>query len=164
MFIVAGRAATAAMASVLWSTAQRRENERQLLFAGDQFIAAIERHRRRPEAAGRYPRKLEDLLGDALRRDLRQIYVDPMSGAREWGLVQTAAGGIVGVHSLSNAVPIGQTRFPGAKSYREWRFVAPSAGELDAAGASPAGAASAPPSASASQPAPRSRGVRLPSG
>ena len=157
MFIVAVLAATAAMASVVWSTAQRRENERQLLFAGDQFVAALERRRLRPGSDGSFPRKLEDLLGDTLRRDLRQIYVDPMTGSREWGLVKRASGDIVGVYSLSNAVPVGQQRFPGAKSYREWRFVASSAGDLDAGAALPAGAASAPPAAFASQPASRPR-------
>ena len=130
MFIVALLALTTAMASVVWSTVQRRENERQLLFAGEQFAAAIERRHARLESAGAYPKRLEDMLGDTLHRELRQVYPDPMTGRREWGLVRDATGGIVGVFSLSNDAPLRQTRFTGAKSYSDWRFIAPSAGEL----------------------------------
>lgn len=130
MFLVSLLGLTAAMASVVWSTAQRRENERQLVFAGEQFAAAIERRHARPESAGAYPRRLEDMLGDTLHRELRQVYADPMTGRREWGLLRDASGGIFGVFSLSEEVPLQQTRFIGARSYRDWRFIAPSAGEL----------------------------------
>lgn len=143
MFIVALLALTTAMASVVWSTVQRRENERQLVFAGGQLAAAIERRHAMPEAAGAYPRRLEDMLGDRLHRELRQVYVDPMTGRREWGLMRDLSGGIVGVFSLSDGAPLQQTRFTGAKSYREWRFVAPSAGEVEASAASAPAAASA---------------------
>ena len=105
MFIVALLALTTAMASVVWSTVQRRENERQLLFAGAQFAAAIERRHARPESAGAYPKRLEDMLGDGSHRELRQVYPDPMTGRREWGLVRDGSGGIVGVFSLSDATP-----------------------------------------------------------
>jgi len=142
MFIVALLALTTAMASVVWSTVQRRENERQLLFAGEQFAAAIERRHARPESAGAYPKRLEDMLGDTLHRELRQVYPDPMTGRREWGLVRDVAGGIVGVFSLSGDAPLQQKRFTGARSYRDWRFIAPSAGEL--ASAAPDQPASAP--------------------
>ena len=42
MFIVGVLALTSAMASAVWSTLQRRDNERELVFVGRQFQTAIE--------------------------------------------------------------------------------------------------------------------------
>lgn len=148
MFIVAMLAATASMASVLWSTVQQRANERELVFAGRQFEAAIERYRQRSQGpTQRYPRRLEDLLRDdrAVQpvRHLRRVYLDPMTGRPEWGLIRDADGGIVGVHSLSERKPMAGTlvgaslQADGASTYREWRFISSSA-------RAPGGAASAP--------------------
>ncbi len=141
LFIITLLGLTAAMASVVWSTEQRRENERQLVFVGRQFQAAIEHYSRLatgPEP--RYPRELNDLLRDPravnVRRHLRQVYVDPMTGEREWGLIRLPDGGIVGVHSLSERTPLRQSFAASAasqasdESYRSWRFIAPSAAEL----------------------------------
>jgi len=79
-----------------------------------------------------YPASLEDLLKDerfpGIRRHLRKVFVDPMTGKAEWGLVQVS-GRIVGIHSLSTAVPIKQAgfegdeqAFTGAQSHAEWIF------------------------------------------
>jgi len=141
LFIISVLGLTAAMASVVWSTAQRRENERQLVFAGRQFQAAIERYAQRSQAAPlRYPRQLEDLLRDprALNvvRDLRQIYDDPMTGDKQWGLIKLTDGGIVGVHSLSDHSPLRgnfsatDDSHASGETYRDWRFIAESAGDL----------------------------------
>ena len=63
---------------------------------------------------GRYPESLDDLLEDnrglVTRRHLRKIFVDPMTGRSEWGLVRVG-GRIVGVHSLSDAIPVKQANF-----------------------------------------------------
>lgn len=149
MFIVALLAATASMASVLWSTVQQRANERELVFVGRQFEAAIERYRQRSKAPeARYPRRLEDLLRDdrALQaeRHLRRLYIDPMTGRAEWGLIRDADGGIVGVHSLSARKPMPDTllaasiKATGAETYREWRFISSSARAPVAAASAPA--------------------------
>lgn len=141
MFIVAVLSMTTAMASVVWSTVQQRANEKELLFIGRQFQAAIERYSLRSAVPlGRYPRSLEDLLRDGrsvqIERHLRRLYADPMTGRTEWGLLRLRDGGIVGVHSLSNRVPMDSggaaaaLGFSQAASYRDWRFVAPSALEL----------------------------------
>lgn len=170
MFIVAVLAMTSAMASAVWSTVQRRENERELVFVGRQFQAAIERYRQRSKGTtpqSQYPRRLEDLLRDVrvpqVERDLRQLYPDPITGHRQWGLIQLPGGGIVGVHSLSSRVPLQRSllasrlAFPQAMSYRDWRFVAPSAVALLAAAPQPdaaaPGAVPANPSLSAADPA-----------
>lgn len=141
MFLVMLLALTAAMASVVWSTEQRRENERQLVFVGLQFQAAIERYRQRSkDGEAAYPRRLEDLVRDAralnVVRHLRQVFPDPLTGSTRWGLVRLPDGGIVGVYSLSDRAPLQRgslaqgLSFPDAKSYRDWRFIAPSATEL----------------------------------
>ena len=69
-------------------------------------------------------------------RHLRQIYPDPITGTTQWGLIRLPDGGIVGVYSLSQREPLQRSSlgwglsFPAAKTYRDWRFIAPSAGEL----------------------------------
>ena len=132
LFLVSLLALTASMASVVWSTEQRRENERQLVFAGLQIQAAIEHYQQRSkEGDAPYPPRLEDLLRDAravtVSRHLRQIFPDPITGTTRWGLVRLPGGGIVGVYSLSERAPLQRASlgrglaFPDAKSYRDWR-------------------------------------------
>jgi type II secretory pathway pseudopilin PulG len=148
LFMVGLLALTASAASAVWATVQQREDERQLVFAGRQLQLAIERYRLQAHGNdAHYPRELADLLRDprvpGVRRFLRQLYVDPMTGRRDWGLVRLADGGIVGVHSRSGRKAFGgPSSAPGVSggaTYREWRFIAPSAAALLA----PAEAASA---------------------
>jgi hypothetical protein len=129
------------------STAARREREKELLAIGRQFQVALGRYYE-IEVAGRpkeYPASLEDLLQDkrvpGIRRHLRKLFVDPMTGKAEWGLV-LVGGRIAGVHSLSDAMPIKQDGFApdqaglrGKQKYSEWLFVYP----YDLAPAAPAG-------------------------
>lgn len=119
----------------LWQTAQRREQERELLAIGDEFRRAIESYRRLPAGDRRqYPRSLEDLVLDprvpGVRRHLRRIYADPVTGKAEWGLLRAPDGGIMGVHSLSEAAPLKQASFgiadrafEGSQRYADWQFV-----------------------------------------
>ena len=64
----------------------------------------------------RYPATLEDLLRDGrvpgIKRHLRKIFVDPMTGKTEWGLIKEG-GRIIGVHSLSANKPLKQGGFAG---------------------------------------------------
>lgn len=118
------------------STAARRDRERELLSIGRQFQAAIGRYYE-IEVAGRkeYPASLEDLLQDrrvpGIRRHLRKVFVDPMTGEAAWGLV-LVGGRVAGVHSLSAAAPLKQDGFApehatlrGKQKYSEWQFVYP---------------------------------------
>lgn len=119
----------------LWQTAERRERERELLAAGQQLRQAIGSYRALAVAGRReYPRALDDLLLDprlpGIRRHLRRIPVDPVTGRAEWGLVRAPDGGIQGVHSLSEAAPLkragfagGDEEFAGAARHADWRFV-----------------------------------------
>jgi hypothetical protein len=98
------------------STLAQRERERELLSIGRQFRTAIGRYYETTLTAGRreFPATLDDLLQDnrapGIKRHLRKVFVDPMTGKPEWGLVRVG-GRIVGVHSLSNKVPIKQDGF-----------------------------------------------------
>ena len=124
------------------ATAERREKEAQLLAIGEEFRLALESYYRVPSPLGvhEFPERLKDLLEDdrsgSLQRHLRKIYVDPMTGRAEWGLVRIA-GAIVAIHSLSNASPIrqhgsttGGVDFKGKNSYQEWIF-GPSVGGVE---------------------------------
>lgn len=127
--------AVAATATIqLGSVTQRRSAEQELLFLGDQFIAALTSYARAtPTGQQRAPKTLEQLLRDprvpGVRRHLRRVPVDPLTGKAEWGLVRSADGLIVGVHSLSDAAPIkrgnfepAMAQFAAAKSYGDWVF------------------------------------------
>lgn len=115
---------------------RQREQEQYLLAIGREFQAALRRYHEILSPAGEheYPERLEDLVSDTrfhgqLRRHLRKIHHDPMTGLATWGF-QLEAGRIVGVYSLSTKQPIKQDgfdveedRFKGANSYREWIFM-----------------------------------------
>jgi type II secretory pathway pseudopilin PulG len=117
------------------SDQRQREKELELLFIGEQFRCAILSYwKESPTGAHSWPVKLEDLLEDRRfptpRRHLRQIYVDPISGSRSWGLVNQGAA-LVGVYSEAPGVPFRQAGFTpvqkgfdGASRYADWRFVA----------------------------------------
>ena len=83
--------------------------------------------------AREWPKTLEDLLLDRrwpeVRRHLRRIYVDPFTGKPEWGLIMHGDR-IVGVHSLSESLPLRTAGFPreyeqfaSAASHAEWKFI-----------------------------------------
>jgi type II secretory pathway pseudopilin PulG len=120
------------------STVSQREKERALLAIGRQFREAIRRYHETQVTGTKkeYPASLDDLLKDprypGIKRHLRQIFVDPMTGQSEWGLVKLGER-IVGVHSLSGLTPIKQDNFEledmqfrGKQKYVEWVFVYPS--------------------------------------
>lgn len=134
LFLLAALGTGMAALGTVWSTAVQREKEAELLFIGREFIMALERyHRAGPGPEKSYPPSLEALVLDPRFpmpvRHLRRIYVDPMTGAPDWGLVRDAQGGIVGVHSLSERAPLkvhgfpaGMEGFAAAMSYRDWVF------------------------------------------
>jgi type II secretory pathway pseudopilin PulG len=168
--MAAGLAAVAEVAT----TAMRRDREAELLFVGDQFAHAIALYRASSPGSQQYPQRLEDLLADKrfpnVRRHLRRIYPDPMTGSPDWGLVRGPGGGIVGVYSRSTARPLKTANFPkgyeafgSAASYADWRFIAGVEGRLAAAGAgaNAPGATLAPPTLTFEPSTPRPA-VRVP--
>ncbi len=137
LLIVLALLALAATASLrLGEAIQKREAEEELLWIGLQLRAALVSYANAtPPHGKRLPTSLQDLLKDTRsslpRRHLRKIYVDPITKQAEWGLIYSADGsGIVGVHSLSNGVPIKVANFPielkqleNQASYQFWVFL-----------------------------------------
>lgn len=106
-----------------WSESVRRQREGELMRIGREFVQAIRSyHEASPGTVKAYPRELRDLLEDprvvSLRRHLRRVYPDPMTGRDEWGLVPAPGGGFSGVYSLSEASPRKRAQFP------DWVLVA----------------------------------------
>jgi|APLak6261703504_1056268.scaffolds.fasta_scaffold01051_2 type II secretory pathway pseudopilin PulG len=135
LFVVAIMGLAMALAAQVWETNIRREKERELLFVGKQLRQAIGNYyAEMPDGVKRYPRRLEDLLQDnrfpGVKRHLRKLYRDPVTGGDEWGLVLSDEGGIQGVYSLSSRTPLKRTGFDTADMgfenklrYSEWQFV-----------------------------------------
>ncbi|PIG30965.1 hypothetical protein CLU93_5313 [Janthinobacterium sp. 35] len=137
LLLVAFMGVALSVAVEIDATAAQREREQHLLAIGRQFQTAIARYYESGLAGGRkeYPATLEDLLRDprapGVTRHLRKVFVDPLTGRAEWGLV-LVGGRIAGVHSLSGKKPIKQDGFAaehmglrGKQRYTEWRFVYP---------------------------------------
>ena len=125
-----------------WRVRERRDQEAQLLFAGDQIRAAIDRYFNGGPVSGCYPLELETLLDDRRERAggglwassgstdapmpagnaatgrgaalLRRLYRDPLTNAARWGEIRNKGGGLVGVYSLGSGRPFKQDNFADA--------------------------------------------------
>jgi type II secretory pathway pseudopilin PulG len=138
---------------------RRAAAEQELLEIGAAFSAALRSYAAAtPQGSTPVPPTLQDLLKDprfpGTRRHLRKIFVDPVTGGAEWGIVyQGDKVGVLAVYSLSQARPLKvanfDARFPhfeNREHLSEWKFSA-------AEGVPPAPAA-APPEAPADAPEP----------
>lgn len=132
-----------AATGTVWQQTRQREKENELLFIGAQFRQALEAYYQNPPAgkARKFPQTLEQLLRDErfpdVRRYLRRIYRDPMTGEAEWGLLRGADQSIVGLYSLSQDEPLkkdnfdsGNELFAGKRHYAEWQFIAAKGGAV----------------------------------
>lgn len=137
LFLVALLGVGLSLAIDIGITATQRDKEKELLAIGRQFRMAIARYYEVQLPGGRksYPVTLDDLLLDkrvpGTRRHLRKVFVDPMTGKAEWGLVKVG-GMVVGVYSLSGQSPIKQDGFEaddaffkGKGRYSDWKFTYP---------------------------------------
>jgi type II secretory pathway pseudopilin PulG len=134
LFTIAIMGAGLALAGTVWHTALQREKETDLLYIGDSFRRAIASYYIQSPGAKRFPTQLADLVKDqrfpGIKRHLRRLYTDPITGKAEWGTVRGADGGIIGVRSLSEQTPW-RRHFPdgpnkgfsGKTRYSEWVFV-----------------------------------------
>ena len=126
-----------ASAADVVSVQQRRDRELQLLSIGREFRAALRQYHDCPTCDGgsQYPSALVDLLLDPRHgaeghRYLRKIYVDPVTGVPDWGIVRDGSA-IVGIYSKSMEKPLMQhgfvadeMSFNAAASYQAWIFAA----------------------------------------
>ncbi|TWB41028.1 type II secretion system protein [Nitrospirillum pindoramense] len=131
------------------SLMRRRQAEEALLDVGTEFRLALRSYAdATPAGLSRAPHTLEELLRDprypGVRRHLRRLEADPLTGQATWGLVRTPDGaGILGIYSLAPGHPIKRADFPAAYQdfndkdrYADWVFVqAPPATALTRAGA-----------------------------
>ncbi|MNE17912.1 hypothetical protein D3C80_1109120 [compost metagenome] len=129
----------------LWSTQALRERERDLLWVGSQYAQALRSYYRDSPGLAQYPQTLDELLEDPrypnLKRHLRRLYPDPITGSEDWGLLRSIDGRITGVYSQSDLTPLKQTGFAaqwsdfeGLEHYSDWQFVAEKAFSESAAG------------------------------
>jgi type II secretory pathway pseudopilin PulG len=135
LFAVALLGLVLSTAATVWTTAGKRQRERELLWVGDQFRLAIRRYYLNgPGGIRVYPRKLDDLLDDrrgpVVKHHLRRIYLDPLTGQDDWQLVTSPDGQILGVYSPSLDVPLKKAGFSAddeffdeAETYSDWRFL-----------------------------------------
>lgn len=134
LFAVAAVGIGLAATGELWSTSAQREREAELLRIGAEFRRAlISYYASTRTGTPAYPSRLDDLLDDrrgpAPRRHLRKLYVDPITGTQDWGLVTGPDGRIRGVFSRSDRAPLktanfgpGESGFEKAVTYADWRF------------------------------------------
>lgn len=124
-------AATLKIGSLL----QRAAAEQELLDIGAAFSDALQSYAAAtPPGQPQQPPSLQELLKDprypTVRRHLRKLYVDPITGKQEWGIMYLADKvGVVGVYSLSDAQPLKianfDARFQNFENRRhisEWKF------------------------------------------
>jgi len=134
LLLVALLAIFAGAAADVYLQARQRSRENELLWIGEQFRRAIQSYHNTGPGDGKvYPQRLEDLLNDprfpGVRRHLRRIYLDPMTGRADWEVLLAPQGGIVGVRSRSLERPLKQdgfrprdAGFEGATRYSDWEF------------------------------------------
>ena len=116
---------------------RRAAAEEDLLAIGAEFSAALASYAAAtPRGQLPQPPTLQELLKDprtpALRRHLRKIFVDPVTGGTEWGIVYIGdKAGVLGVYSLSQARPLKignfDARFSGFENklhLSDWKFTA----------------------------------------
>jgi len=121
---------------------RRAAAERELLEIGAAYSEALRSYAAAtPRGQPPWPPSLRELLRDprfpGTRRHLRKIFVDPVTGGTEWGVVyQADKAGVLALYSLSQARPLKlanfDARFRGFENKEhlsEWRFMAGQAPE-----------------------------------
>lgn len=134
------------------SLMQRAAAEEELLEIGAAFSEALRSYSAAtPKGQPQQPPNLEALLKDprfpGVRRHLRRIFVDPLTGKAEWGVMTMGDKAFVtGVYSLSAAKPlkVGNfdarfLNFENKEKISDWKFTAAGQGVvmLNATGSAP---------------------------
>jgi type II secretory pathway pseudopilin PulG len=123
----------------------RREAEQALQVVGMEFEQALYSYANatpisnglNSNSVAKGPRTFDELLKDtrfaSVKRHLRQLQADPLTGLNQWGVVTDNTGFILGIYSLAPGKPIQQTGFVNAHSnfensinYESWVFGLPS--------------------------------------
>jgi len=125
------------------SLIRRAQAEEELLEVGAEFTRALKSYAEAtPRGQPQQPPSLKELLRDPRfrepRRHLRKIYIDPITGKDQWGIIYLSGDkGVIGVHSLSDTKPLKignfDSRFQGfdnADLISDWRFTMSGQGAL----------------------------------
>ena len=149
------------------SLMQRAAAEEELLEIGAAFSEALRSYAAAtPKGQPRQPPNLEALLKDprfpGVRRHLRRIFVDPVTGKAEWGVMTNGDNvGVTGVYSLSAARPlkVGNfdarfLNFDNKERISDWKFTAAGHGIIvvNLNGTAPPAAPAPPPVAAPAPP------------
>ena len=121
-----------AAAGTLWRTESQRASEAELLFIGQQYRQAIQRHYELLPGQPKLPPDVDALLEDRRTlpptRHLRRAWRDPFGEEMQF-IAAPDGSGIVGVRSGSTRAPLKRTGFPielagfeDAGSYAAWVF------------------------------------------
>lgn len=136
LIAIATISAVAALSLQHGRSLAQRDKEAELLYVGGEFRSALQSFSAATPAGERArPRSLDQLVRDdrgaVVRRHLRRVFVDPLTGTTDWGVVRDSSGDIAGVFSLASGAPIKQERFDPpfesfrlAKAYSDWIFSA----------------------------------------
>ncbi|WP_426111111.1 type II secretion system protein [Massilia sp. PWRC2] len=116
---------------------RRAAAEEELLAVGTAFADALTSYAAAtPAGQPTQPPTLLDLLRDsrspAIRRHLRKVFIDPMTGTTDWGIVWLGDHqGVLAVYSKSSVQPLKIANFDarlagfdGRQHMYDWRFVA----------------------------------------
>ena len=136
IILVAIIALVGAAGMKMGSLFQRAAAEEELLEIGAQFSAALRSYAAAtPPGQKQQPPSLQELLKDPRfpnpRRHLRKIFVDPVTGKAEWGVVYLADKvGVIAVYSLSDQKPLKIANFDirfqnmeNRERISDWKFV-----------------------------------------
>ena len=128
---------TSAASISLGAAMTRRASEEELLAIGAEYERALVSYQMAtPPGQPRRPKSFADLLRDprypTVKRHLRKVYGDPLTGLDSWGVVRGPDGTIAWIHSLADGSPSKQAGFTDrwetfndAKTYADWRFGLP---------------------------------------
>ena len=129
---------------------QRAAAEEELLEIGAQFSAALRSYAAAtPPGQKQQPPSLQELLKDPrfpnTRRHLRKIFVDPVTGKAEWGVIYLEDKiGVIGVYSLSDRRPLKIANFDirfqnmdNREHISDWKFIMAGGGGLEPAVVTP---------------------------
>jgi type II secretory pathway pseudopilin PulG len=124
---------------------RRAAAEEELLEVGAAFSEALRSYASvTPRGQPTQPPTLKELLKDPrfpeVRRHLRKVFIDPLTGKAEWGIVYAGdRTGVLAVYSLSDAKPLKianfDARFQGFENKEhisDWKFTASGQGVMKA--------------------------------
>jgi type II secretory pathway pseudopilin PulG len=136
IILLAIMALVAAAGLKMGTLLQRAAAEEELLEIGAQFSEALRSYAAAtPPGKPTQPPTLQDLLKDPRfpnpRRHLRKIFVDPVTGKAEWGVIWLGDKiGVLGVYSLSEARPLKVANFDirflnmeNREKISDWKFL-----------------------------------------